>query len=339
MALIGALKNALFGLSREEGSFARHRFPGCRSQAREHLEGVIHTFIDGYNLALAEPNLFDLHARIDSSFPRAYAGFAYEGAGLYLALADLMAPQSVSRLRHFTCDIVPEHDFITSVGAGFAIARVPLGLRRLSSYRSRLNPMTAWCLVDGYGFHQGFFHWERYIRRLQTAPPAFDAQDAALFDAGVGRAMWWVFGGNAEDIAAAIAQFRPSRQGEMWTGIGTALAYANGSNAGTSQRLIELSGGFHNDFLSGILLAAHMREKGGNPAAWTADICSDRLGMSVSEASAVVTVELDSWLESWRGSQSDQWSRCYLALRERLRIRLTQQPRDMPVLSLGQRNI
>jgi hypothetical protein len=214
MALIGSLKTGLFSLSAKEGSFSRRGFPGAASCSREHLERVIHTFIEGYNLALCESNMSHLARRLDSLFSPAFVGFAYEGVGLYFALADLMVPRSASRLAEFTRDIGRRHDFITMVGAGFAIARVPFGLRRLTSYQARLDPVTSWCLTDGYGFHQGFFHWARFIERREAAPATLDPQGRALFDAGVGRSMWWVFGADPDSIALAISRFNADRQPE-----------------------------------------------------------------------------------------------------------------------------
>jgi hypothetical protein len=319
MSLISNLSTRLFSLSREEASFERRRFPGCNSASRPHLERVIQTFIEGYNLALATSEMKQLASRLDS-FPPTFSGFGYEGAGLFFALADLMVPRSASRLAEFTQNVAPRHDFITMVGAGFAIARVPFGLRRLASYQAKLDPMTGWCLTDGYGFHQGFFHWDRFIERRESPPASFDRQKRALFDAGVGRAMWWVFGADLESIASAISKFTLDRQPEMWAGIGTALAYANGSPDGSLPGLCELSGGFRADLLSGIPFAAHMRVKGENPAPWTDKACLELLGVSVTHASRVVERELEAYLTSWQGTEQAKWNHCYLGLRERVKL-------------------
>ena len=324
MALIRRLTNRLFRLSPDEASFARRGFPGCNSASRQHLERVLQTFIEGYNLALAASDMTQLASRLDSSFSGSFLGFGYEGAGLFFALSDLILPQPTSRLAAFTRQIAPQHDFITMVGAGFAIARVPFGLRRLAVYQAKLDPMTAWCLTDGYGFHQGFFHWHRFIQMQKAPPPSFDLQKRALFDAGVGRAMWWVFGAEPYAIAAAISNFTRDRQPEMWAGIGTALAYANGSPVESLSKFSELAGAFRADLVSGIPFAAHMRVKGMNPAPWTEKACQDLLGLSVTEASRLVVLELDAYLNACEGSELDKWNRCYIALRGRVKARLAE---------------
>jgi hypothetical protein len=322
-SLLSRLKGRLIGLSPQEASFARRGFPGCSSDSRVHLESVIQTFIEGYNLAVAEADLVQLARRLDSSFPTAFVGFAYEGAGLYFGLTDLLLPRSESRLRAFTRAAEP-HDFIVSVGAGFAVARTPLGLRRLESYQKTLDPMTAWCLADGYGFHQGFFHWKLFAEGRQAAPMSLSPQNRQLFDAGVGRAMWWVYGADPSSVASAISRFSSERRHEMWAGIGTALAYAGGGPPGVSTLLLELAGAYRTDLLSGIPFAARMRDKGRNPAEWTERVCSELLDMSVAETSEIIVTELAAYLDTWQGSEEDKWGGCYVALRERVKRCLEQ---------------
>ena len=266
--------------------------------------------------------MFQLTSRLDSSFSPGFVGFAYEGAGLYFGLIDLLVPRSTSRLRAFTGSAAQHHDYITSVGAGLAVARTPLGLRRLESYQRTLDPMTAWCLADGYGFHQGFFHWKRFIEGRQAAPGWLNQQNRQLFDAGVGRSMWWVFGADPASIAAAISRFDGDRQPEMWSGIGTALAYAGGEAPAASSLLLDLAGPYRFDLVSGIPFAAHMRYKGGNPAEWTDRVCSTILDLSVAETSCLIVTELTTYLDSWQGSEQDKWKGCYVALRDRVKRRL-----------------
>jgi enediyne biosynthesis protein E3 len=321
-SVLSQLKGWLLDLSPSEASFSRRGFPGCSSSSRAHLESVILTFIEGYNLAVATSDQVQLTSRLDSSFSPAFVGFAYEGAGLYFGLSDLLIPRSESQLNAFTHFAAPRHDFITMVGAGFAIARAPLGLHRLESYQRKLDPMNAWCLADGYGFHQGFFHWKRFIEARQEAPAGFSLQNRRLFDAGVGRAMWWVFGADVAPIAAAISSFESERQPEMWAGIGTALAYAGGGPSGASSLLADLAGPFRSDLVSGIPFAAHMRDKGRNSADWTDEVCATLLNLSVAETSGIIVTELNTYLDSWQGSDQDKWSGCYLALRDRVKRRL-----------------
>src|SRR5678815_2480141 len=91
-SLFTRFKSRLLDLSPQEASFARHRFPGESSASRPHLERVIETFIEGYNLSVAQRDMTSLTKLLNTSFPPAFVGFAYEGAGLYFALTDLFIP-------------------------------------------------------------------------------------------------------------------------------------------------------------------------------------------------------------------------------------------------------
>ena len=322
LSLFTRLKSRLLDLSPREASFARRGFPGMNSASRAHLEKVIETFIEGYNLSVSERDMVALTKKLDTSFSPAFVGFAYEGAGLYFALADLFVPRSDSRLAVFTRTVARPFDFITMVGAGFAVARAPFGLRRLETYQKTLDQMTAWCVADGYGFHQGFFHWQRFVEEGAPPPASLDLQNRHLFDAGVGRAMWWVFGADPAAIARAISRVDPERQPEMWTGIGTALAYAGGGPPDALAALPLLAGEYRFDLLSGLPFAAHMRDRGRNPADWTDEVCATLLGLSVADTSKLISSELNDYLETWQGTDEEKWSRCYLALRARVKSRL-----------------
>jgi hypothetical protein len=315
------VRNLAFRLSKSEASFERRAFPGVASPDRAHLESIIETFITGYNLALDSADDSELTTRLEGSTTTPYLGFAYEGAGLWLAIADLFRPWvATSRLAYFTKSVAPRHDFIAMVGAGFAVARMPFGVRRLEKYQWRLDPMTAWCIADGVGFHEGFFHWKKYQSGRQPSPSFLNPQNRALFDAGVGRSFWWVYGANPEAIAAAIERFDRQRRAEMWTGIGTALAYAGPAHP--SARLLELAGANRLDLLIGVVLAANMRDKGGNPSAWTEDVCAAMMNGSVAEVSGIVETELAGYRDSWNGDERTMRDGCYLELRTRLAARL-----------------
>jgi hypothetical protein len=271
---------------------------------------------------LDEPDMVRLAQNLDSGFTPEFVGFAYEGAGLYFAFLDLLVSRSESRLALFTRSVASNHDYIATVGAGFSIARVPFGLRRLQSYQRKLDPATAWCVADGYGFHQGFFHWQRFIADREPAPACLSSQNRRLFDAGLGRAMWWVFGADPVSIASAISRFDKHRQGEMWTGIGIALAYAGAGPANVSHALLDLAGPYRLDMLSGLPLAAQMRQRGENPARCTEDTCLELLGLTAADTSHLVVTELAAYLDSSQGPEEDKWSNCSVAVRDQVMRRL-----------------
>jgi hypothetical protein len=320
--MLSRLKRMLLGLSYEEAGFERLGFPGVNSPSRKHLESVLHAFIDGFNIALAEPDTKELVRRLNASMSPELVGFAHEGVGLYLGVMDLLIPGS-ARLEKFTHSVGAPHDYITMVGAGFAIARVPLGLRRLESYQRRLDELTAFCLADGYGFHEGFFKWKNFVGG-RAAPASMNLLNRTLFDSGIARAMWWVYGADPVAIADAISRFSGERRPEMWAGIGLAMSYASAGPGvpDPCPKLVALAGPYRDDLLSGIPFSGLMRWKAGNYAPWTERACRELLNMSVQEAAGVVTASLQDFTDSWKPSDGEKWATGYLAVREMTKQRL-----------------
>lgn len=283
----------IFRLSADEVDFDRRGLVCHDAKTRRKLESILGVFIDGYNTALGSRDPADVCRTLTREFDTHHAGFAFEGAGMCYALFDLLMPWSPSRLRAFTDGPARQHDYIATVGAGFAIARVPWGRWLLKGYLQRLEPTVAWCVVDGYGFHQGFFHPAWYTTACREAPASLPLYERQLFHSGVGRSFWWTLGASPERIAQAIARFPAATQAEMWCGIGVAAAYAGGVETPVLHELHRRSGDWSTDFLSGLPFAARMRQKGGNPSTWTDHACTELLGMTADAAATLLANIVD----------------------------------------------
>ena len=290
----------------------------CDAAVRPRLEQVLATFADGYNLALAVDDTEMLAAELRRSFDDQHVGFAFEGAGLYLGLRDLLAPRGPSRLRAFIEGPGREHDYITAVGAGFALARMPWGLRGWEAYARRLDPLVAWCLPDGLGFHQGIFQPRRYQDPRSEPPAALPAFARQLFDSGVGRSLWWSQGASPRRIAAAIHRFPAPRQREMWCGIGVAAAYAGGVDDEALLDLRTLAGPNRADFLSGVPFAARMRQKGRNPWSGTERASRLLLGCDADAASDWLMEIVDGVVNDGSVDEGARRRDSYLLVRQRL---------------------
>ena len=309
-------------LSPAEASFARRGFAETDPAVRARLERVIRTFIGGYALALETPEPARLAERLDAEFDAHHAGFAYEGAGFYLALMDALWPAGPSRLRAFTDGPGRHQDYIATVGAGFALARVPWGRWTLHRTMRRLDPLLAWCVPDGAGFHDGFFHPRRYVEGQGGAPAGWPAWARQLFDSGLGRSLWWSQGADPARLRVAIGGFAEDRRAELWCGVGVALAYAGGIDAEAVAAVADAAGPYRADLASGIPFAAEMRRKGGNPSAWTDGVCRALLGCAPGEAATLVLRERDALLAAEPEHDPRAGGRIYPALRRRLRRRL-----------------
>ncbi len=316
------LPKSLLRISAEEASFRRRGFAAGRPEARVRLERVIEVFIEGYNLTLEGHSDAQLVSLLETRLDAHHLGFAFEGVGMCHALRDLLQPWKPSRLRQATDGALRAHDYIATVGAGFAAARLPWGARCLDGLAHRLDPMLGWCIWDGYGFHQGFFHHRAYVEECRQPPGHFESQARQLFDSGVGRSLWWVTAGSPSAIQRAIDRFPASRRGELWCGIGVAAAYAGGVQETELLELKQRAVPYQLDFLSGFPFATRMRQKGRNPSAWTERACQLVLETSSRWGSDLIVAQLDRIAGQWTGPEAGKGAALYPILRRCLKREL-----------------
>ena len=313
------LKELVFGLSPGAAAIERDGPDEADPGVRLRLEKILQVFVAGYNVALTVDGHDRVSDRLSAQFDGHHVGFAFEGAGMCYALFDLLMPWTSSRLRAFTDRAGRRHDYIATVGAGFAVARVPWGVRGLRRYLERLDAATAWCVFDGYGFHQGVFHRDAFVDRGRACPAAIPAYGRALFDSGVGRSLWWTTGAAPAAIGRAIDRFPESRRAAMWCGIGIAASYAGGVDERCLGELRHRSGACAADFLSGVPFAARMRQKGANPSPWTDRACRILLRRSAEQAADLIVDQVNDISAELQGRGQELRETGYARLRHRLR--------------------
>jgi enediyne biosynthesis protein E3 len=316
--MLSTLRRVLFSLSPKEASFERREFACDDPRVRADLEEILRTFIAGYNLTLATRDHELLAQTLEREFDAHHVGFAFEGAGMCCALLDLLVPRRTSRLRKLTDGAGRQHDYIATVGAGFAVARLPYGLRVWGRYAEKLDPMVAWCVLDGYGFHQGIFHRRPFVEECREPPARLPSYGKQLFDAGLGRSLWWSKGASPVLIRKSIDRFPEPRRSEMWHGVGVACTYAGGVKEATLLELLELSGRYRADFLSGLPFAARMRQKGGNASPATDMACGLLLRMTTDSAADLVVRFLAEITATWPGTERELGTLGYMLVRQRV---------------------
>ena len=279
-----ALRRTLFGIAPGETSFERRGFRTDSEAMRERLEKVGLCFVAGYHAALAEDRPVPLADRIEAEVERESHGFAYEGAGMALALRDALSLGRRDRLARFLAGPGDAHAYIVYVGAGWILARLPLSPERLLS---RLpDPVLRWLVLDGYGFHEGFFRWPRSVER-QEVPGRVKGYARRGFDQGLGRSLWFVEGADVRRIPARINAFPAERRPDLWSGLGLACAYAGGRTRAEVEELLRAAGPHAPQLAQGVAFAAKARERAGNLAAHTALACEVVCGMDAAGAAAV----------------------------------------------------
>ncbi len=277
-----SLARPFLRLSPAEVTFAKRRFHDPGPELRLRLEGVGEAFRAGYHAALDQDEPAPL-GRVLDEMPAALRGFAYEGAGMALALQDALSLRRRDRVERFLAGPGEPHTYLVVVGAGWILARLPV---RVAPLLARFDPLVRWLALDGYGFHEGYFHWPRTVVG-QRRPAKLYGYARHGFDQGLGRSLWFVCGGEVDRIAETIRRFAPPRQADLWAGVGLACAYAGGRSAEEMRRLRDQAAEHDLALAQGVVFAATARERAGNPTPHTELACRVLTGVSAAAAAAI----------------------------------------------------
>ncbi len=282
----------LFGLSLDEVTFSRRGFHEGATVARHRLEQSGRTFLQGYHAALEKDDLKTLNLRL-SSMDLEFRGFAFEGAAMGLALLDSLTPWRKNRWQAFVRGPGAAHMYMVHVGVGWVIARLPWLRRQIERPLERLDPLLRWLAIDGYGFHEGYFHWPRYVRD-QAISDRLTGYARRAFDQGLGRSLWFVEGADVGRIPATIETFDSTRHADLWSGVGLACAYAGGIDRAAVELLRTAAGEFLPQLAQGAAFAAKARQKAGNPVPHTELACQVFCNMSANEAASITDAALEN---------------------------------------------
>lgn len=279
---MSAILESVLRIQSSEVSFVRRRFNIPRTPVRTRLERVGETFLYGYHAALADRSLNILAAQLND-IDLEFRSYGYEGAAMALDLLDQLTPWKRWRVQTFLAGSGEPHTYMVLVGIGWSMARIRFRLeRRLSN----LDPLLRWLAIDGYGFHEGYFHWQRYIDG-KSLPSKLQGYALRAFDQGLGRSMWFIAGADPERIIQMIEAFPDSRRGDLWSGVGLACAYAGGAGRSGIDRLRQLAGYWWPHLAQGTVFAAKARARAGNPTEHTDQACRMLCGLPCIEAAAL----------------------------------------------------
>ena len=309
VSLLGQARRRLMGLSPAEASFAKRGFLASEEKARLRLEQIGVTFLSGYHAALEESTFVSLARRL-SNVEADLRGFAFEGAAMGLALLDYFTPWRKDRWRTFSEHFAEAHIYMMHVGLGWALARLR---RTVTRHLSKLDPLLRWLVVDGYGFHEGYFSWPRYVEQRAIAY-RLDGYERRVFDQGLGRSIWFVKGANVAAVVSAIDAFPFARRNDLWSGVGLACAYAGGCGRAAIESLRAAADEHLPAFAQGVAFAAKTRQRAANLNSHTENVCRVICGRSAEELAAITDAALQDLREEnglpayevWRRRIQDQ---------------------------------
>jgi enediyne biosynthesis protein E3 len=310
---MGRLRRAIFGISPDETTFARRGFRGNNASTRQRLEQVGRVFVMGYHTALDGAQSGELALQLNG-VDLEFRGFAFEGAAMGLTLLDQLSLRRRDRLQTFLEGSGAPHAYMIHVGAGWAFARLQRHVERASE---RMDSLLRWLAIDGYGFHEGYFRWRRYLGR-RANPARLSGYGRRVFDQGFGRSLWFVEGAEVDRVNTTIAAFPPTRHADLWSGVGLASAYVGGIDRAALETLRAMAEPHASHLVQGAAFAAKARQRAANPAPQTELACAVLCGMSADVVAAITDIALESL-------PSDNAEPAYEVWRQRIRERLGQE--------------
>jgi hypothetical protein len=304
VSLLGQMRKRFLGLSPNEALFDKRGFLAGEDHARQKLEHIGITFLSGYHAALEENAFAPLAQRL-AKVETEFSGFAFEGAAMGLALLDCFTPWRKDRWRTFTERFAQAHIYMMHVGLGWALARLR---RRVTPYLAQLDPVLGWLMVDGYGFHEGYFGWPRYVEQ-RAIPSHLIGYERRVFDQGLGRSIWFVKGADVAALVRAINAFPIARRDDLWSGAGLACAYAGGCGPAAIESLRKAAGEHLLALAQGVAFAAKTRKRAANLNAHTETVCRVICDCSAEDLAAITDAALEDLHERGELPAYEEWRR------------------------------
>jgi enediyne biosynthesis protein E3 len=233
--------------------------------SRDHLETAGRTFLAGYGWAAEATRPAGAEDHLDV-VPRQYRGFAYQGAAMAFALRDGLPFGAHDNVARFLAGHGRDHAYMVYIGIGLAMARLP---RFRWPDAGSLDPLLQWLVLDGYGFHQAYFHTRKYVdEQYRPALAGWPAGAETWYadhavDQGIGRALWFVAGTDAQTAADLIDRFPSERRPDLYGGLALGATYAGGAGEQELERFWERAGAYRSDLAPGSAFGAAARLRAG----------------------------------------------------------------------------
>lgn len=284
----GSLRSLLMTPKLRDVTFAARGFPTKPSEATDRLEAIPQAVVCGFEWGIDSRDQWEVVRRLDLVEPE-QRGFAYEGATMAFTIRDVMG--GGHRTRDLLLGPGQPHIFLTYIGIGFAMARLPRPLwKKLlpDLTGSPFYPVMNWLVVDGFGFDLAYFHTERWVTQQRRPAPypwrGYPDYFPRAVDQGIGRALWFINGARQADVAAAVNAFPAQRRADLWSGVGLAATFAGGSGRDDLAALVATAGAHGADLALGSVFAITARTFSGFVPPHSVAATEVLTGMSTEDA-------------------------------------------------------
>jgi hypothetical protein len=144
------------------------------------------------------------------------------------------------------------------IGMGLAVFRFPFA-RTLK----KVDKVLGWMVVDGYAFFYGLLRAKMVVAG-QRRPSSCKGVAARVFDAGLGRSIWFSECASVDAVVKRLGTFPEERRHDLWAGVGTACTYAGGVPRADLEAVLRAAGPHSDALARGAALAAHVRAEARN---------------------------------------------------------------------------
>jgi hypothetical protein len=286
--VLGSLRSRVLTPSFSETTLEKRGFHVKDLASQQLLERVGRTFLEGFSHAVGADFPDAVEPRLNE-VPTRFRGFAYEGAAMGFVVADAVTHRNRDRFTGFLTGIGSQHVYMAHVGLGWALARLP----RFRWPRLTPEPLLQWLVLDGYGFHEAYFHTTRVLTRPNShtyvpwGDTAYAWYQPRAIDQGVGRALWFAGGADPDVVADLVEGFQPHRHPDLYSGAGLAATYAGGANEAELGRFRRRASHHLPHVAQGCCFAAEARRLAGLEVGHTEVAARVFCGMSARDAARV----------------------------------------------------
>ncbi|MFE1165804.1 DUF1702 family protein [Nocardiopsis sp. NPDC058789] len=262
---VGALRRMLLTPRLHHVGLTHLGHPGRDSPSARHLERIPEAVVCGFEWGIEVRDPEEVERRLET-VASDLRGFAFEGVAMAYTIRDALPLGGRNRTRDLMLGPALPHTFLSYIGIGFAMSRLPRPLWRnvLPDLEGNpYHPTMSWLAVDGYGFDLAYFDATRWIDQRRTPEP-YPWEGAPhyfprAFDQGVGRALWFVHGARHDGVAAAVGRFPRQRRADLWSGVGLAAVFAGGAAPEELRVLLDRAGEDAPHVSQGAVFAAKAR--------------------------------------------------------------------------------
>lgn len=317
---VGALRRMLLTPQLHHVGLAHLGHPGRDSPSARHLERIPEAVVCGFEWGIEVRDPGEVERRLEAVAPD-LRGFAFEGVAMAYTIRDALPFGGRDRTRDLMLGPAVPHTFLSYIGIGFAMSRLPRPLWRdiLPDLEGNpYHPTMSWLAVDGYGFDLAYFDAQRWIdqRRTPEPYPWEGAPDyfPRAFDQGVGRALWFVHGARHDGVAAAVERFARQRRADLWSGVGLAAVFAGGAAPEELRELLERAGEDAPHVFQGAVFAAKARVFSGHVPEHTETAVRALTGL---DSAAAATLADEQRVEPGGGGTEPAYERWRAGVRHR----------------------